>query len=62
VGCGISPVIFQHSRYKFSNGAREFVESWNRNGPAHHCAVGVGHIGPKIEKPGALLNMEVVKV
>ncbi len=51
-----------NSRYKFSIGAREFVEAWNQNGPAHHCAVGVGHIGSKIEKLGALLNMEVVKV
>jgi L-arabinose isomerase len=51
-----------NSRYKFSIGARQFVNNWNSHGPAHHCAVGVGHISSKIEKLGALLNMEVVKV
>lgn len=51
-----------NSRYRFSIGARRFVESWNVHGPAHHCAVGVGHIAGKIEKLGRLLNLEVVKV
>jgi len=51
-----------NSRYKFSIGARKFVNSWNSHGPAHHCAVGVGHISSKIEKLGALLSMDVVKV
>ncbi|MCH5598006.1 hypothetical protein [Niabella ginsengisoli] len=51
-----------NSRYKFSIGSRAFVNSWNSNGPAHHCAVGLGHISNKIEKLGALLNMKVIKV
>jgi len=51
-----------NSRYRFSIGARRFVNEWNSHGPAHHCAIGVGHIAPKIEKLGMLLNMEVVKV
>ena len=51
-----------NSRYKFPVGARRFVKDWNSHGPAHHCAVGVGHISAKIEKLGALLNMKVVKV
>ncbi len=51
-----------NSRYKFSIGARKFVNDWNSHGPAHHCAVGIGHIHSKIEKLGALLNMDVVKV
>ncbi len=51
-----------NSRYQFSIGARKFVNDWNSYGPAHHCAVGVGHISSKIEKLGSLLNMEVVKV
>jgi L-arabinose isomerase len=50
-----------NSRYRFSIGARKFVESWNVNGPAHHCAVGVGHVADKIDKLGKLLQMEVVK-
>ncbi len=51
-----------NSRYKFTCGARNFVNSWNSYGPAHHCAVGIGHITQKIQKLGLLLNMEVVKV
>lgn len=51
-----------NSRYKFSIGARRFVESWNAHGPAHHCAVGVGHISSKIMKLGKLLNINVIQV
>ena len=51
-----------NSRYKFSLGARKFVNDWNAHGPAHHCAVGVGHIADKIDKLGKLLGIETVKV
>ena len=51
-----------NSRYKFSIGVKNFVNTWNNYGPAHHCAAGVGHIASKIRKLGELLNMEVVKV
>jgi L-arabinose isomerase len=51
-----------NSRYKFSLGARRFVNDWNAHGPAHHCAVGVGHIGAKLEKVGRLLGIEVAQV
>ncbi len=51
-----------NSRYRFSLGARKFVENWNVHGPAHHCAVGVGHIASKLEKLGKLLGMESVRV
>ena len=51
-----------NSRYKFPIGARRFVNAWNNEAPAHHCAVGVGHIHSKIEKLGKLVNLEVVKV
>lgn len=51
-----------NSRYRFPIGARKFVQQWNSHGPAHHCAVGVGHISSKIKKLGALLNIECVQV
>ncbi len=51
-----------NSRYRFSIGVRAFVDNWNVQGPAHHCAVGVGHIAGKIEKLGQLIAMEVVRV
>ncbi|MCE7060103.1 arabinose isomerase [Dyadobacter sp. CY343] len=47
-----------NSRYRFSLGARKFVACWNGHGPAHHCAVGIGHISSKISKLGQLLGIE----
>ena len=43
-------------------GVKQFIEEWSKQGPAHHCAVGVGHIADKIEKLGQILNVEVVKI
>ena len=51
-----------NSRYRFSTGARKFASDWNAHGPAHHCAVGVGHIAHKIEKLGRLLRIETARV
>ena len=51
-----------NSRYRFCIGARRFVNDWNAHGPAHHCAVGVGHIADKIEKLGRLLKIESIRV
>ena len=51
-----------NSRYKFSIGARRFTNDWNAQGPAHHCAVGVGKLAGKIEKFGRLLGIETVRV
>ncbi len=49
-----------NSRYRFPIGARRFVNEWNAQGPAHHCAVGVGHLVPRLGKLAALLGMEIV--
>jgi L-arabinose isomerase len=51
-----------NSRYKFRLGVKEFVGAWSKEGPAHHCAIGVGHIAPKLEKLAAILDMEFVQV
>jgi L-arabinose isomerase len=51
-----------NSRYRFSPGARNFLNQWNAHGPAHHCAVGVGHVSGKLKKLAALLGMECVQV
>ena len=51
-----------NSRYRFPIGARRFIEAWNGQGPAHHCAIGIGHIAEKIRKLGALLELEVTQV
>lgn len=51
-----------NSRYRFTIGARNFVEAWNSHGPAHHCAVGTGHLASAIRKLGGILGLEVVQV
>jgi L-arabinose isomerase len=51
-----------NSRYRFPIGARAFVNDWSGHGPAHHCAVGVGHVASTLEKLGRLLDMEVARV
>lgn len=51
-----------NSRYRFPISAKQFIEKWSKAGPSHHCAIGVGHIGGKLEKLASLLNIPVVKV
>ena len=51
-----------NSRYKFPIGVKNFVNTWNSYGPAHHCASGVGHIASKIRKLGELLSMETIQI
>jgi L-arabinose isomerase len=51
-----------NSRYRFSIGARRFINDWNANGPAHHCAIGVGHIARQLKKFAALLRIELTQV
>jgi len=51
-----------NSRYRFPIGARNFVNRWNEQAPAHHCAVGLGHVGSKLEKLGLLLDIEAIRI
>lgn len=51
-----------NSRYRFSLGVKDFVNRWCTEGPAHHCAIGTGHIAQKLAKLGALLKIPVVQV
>jgi L-arabinose isomerase len=51
-----------NSHYQFACGARGFVEAWNAEGPAHHCAVGIGHQAGKLIKVAALLGIPFVQV
>jgi len=51
-----------NSRYRFPLGARGFVEQWNSHGPAHHCAIGTGHVGSQIDKLARLLRLNCIRV
>jgi L-arabinose isomerase len=51
-----------NSRYRFPIGTRNFMNEWNVHGPAHHCAVGVGHVSSKLKKLGALSRIECIQV
>jgi L-arabinose isomerase len=51
-----------NSHYRFSIGAKSFVEAWNAQGPAHHCAVGVGHLAAKLSKLARLMKIPFVQV
>jgi L-arabinose isomerase len=46
-----------NSRYRFPIGARGFVNAWNQQGPAHHCAVGVGHVAATLAKTASLMGL-----
>ena len=51
-----------NSRYRFGIGAKAFMNEWSKAGPAHHCAIGVGHLAARLDKLGALLGIEVRRV
>ncbi|HEV2484514.1 MAG TPA: arabinose isomerase [Terracidiphilus sp.] len=46
-----------NSRYRFPIGARGFVNAWNQQGPAHHCAVGVGHVAATLAKAASFMGL-----
>jgi L-arabinose isomerase len=51
-----------NSRYRFSIGAKRFMNDWSCAGPAHHCAIGVGHLAAKLEKLARILGIECKRV
>ena len=38
------------------------MNDWSTGGPAHHCTIGIGQIADKLEKLGAFLGIEVLRV
>ena len=47
-----------NSRYRFPISANKFLKAWSEQGPAHHMAIGIGHIADKIEKLAKILKIE----
>jgi len=51
-----------NSRYRFPIGARRFLQEWNQQAPAHHCAVGLGHLSERLAKLASLVGIDCVRV
>ncbi len=51
-----------NSRYRFSVGAKAYINKWAKAGPSHHCAIGIGHVAGKLEKLAAVLSIEFQQV
>lgn len=51
-----------NSRYRFSIGAKAYINEWATAGPSHHCAIGVGHVAGKIKKLASILDIEFQQV
>ncbi|HLY18981.1 MAG TPA: L-fucose/L-arabinose isomerase family protein [Bryobacteraceae bacterium] len=51
-----------NSRLRFALAPAEFVNRWCREGPTHHCALGVGHNMARIAKLAALLKIPLAEV
>ncbi len=51
-----------NSRYRFPIGARRFLQEWNQEGPAHHCAIGVGHVHDRLAKLASLVGIDCARV
>ena len=46
-----------NSHYRFPLSAKEFTHRWCEGGPAHHCAIGTGHVGCKLESLARQLSI-----
>ncbi len=51
-----------NSRYKFSVGAKKFIDSWSKQGPSHHCAIGIGKWANVLKKYAFFLGIDAVQV
>ena len=51
-----------NSRIRFPRDPATFISRWSEEGPTHHIALGVGHVGTVLEKVGYLLEVQTVRM
>ena len=51
-----------NSRIRFPRDPATFISRWSEEGPTHHTALGVGHVGAVLEKVGYLLEVQTVRM
>lgn len=51
-----------NSRIRFALPPAEFVDAWCALAPTHHCALGIGHVAPVLQKFAKLLGLEFTQV
>ncbi len=51
-----------NSRIRFPRGMKSFINDWCREGPTHHCALGVGRTVSAIRRVAALLKVPLVTI
>jgi L-arabinose isomerase len=51
-----------NGRYRFPIGVKEFMTRWAGGSPAHHCAIGVGHLADKLDKLAELLGLAINQI
>jgi L-arabinose isomerase len=51
-----------NSRLRFPLPPAAFVDEWCRQGPTHHCALGVGHVRGDIQKVAELMELPLTVV
>ncbi len=51
-----------NSRLRFAKDPAQFVDDWCAEGPAHHCALGLGHVHTKLQKLAKLKGMDFAMV
>ncbi len=60
---GINPGIGNSTtRAKFKPDVRTFLQRWSKEAPTHHFALGIGHVGRKIEMLGKYLGIESISI
>jgi L-arabinose isomerase len=58
----IPPTGNTNTRCRFPPDLRSFIANWSLEGPTHHFALGVGHIGQLVEDFARCWGIECVNV